>query len=351
MAEEADEVACLAPFNMPLIGGHVGIGVPLGGEQDSGHLAGLLATGLRVTIAHQLVDTGGGSIGTGKGWSTMRLQSLVKSVALAVGLIACGRDGGSGGLHGPGTGAGGGGSIGGDSGSAARGGASWEAGGSGEAGAGAGGASVETGVSGGAGGHLDSAATGGTGVGTGGSGGTGGNSDSAAMGGTGVEPGGSGGAGGRMDGLAVDDARTGSGGVSGRDTGETASGGEGGSPGTGGDGATPGTDSSARAKFCNNLVKGGGADFVGYLSFEGDGVGKTTWYARSDECSPCESIPAGKILSFEFGDEIDQMADIQQKLEIGGEYTLVAELGDSTGKPIIALYMAKPGFRCEDLFF
>ena len=160
----------------------------------------------------------------------------------------------------------------------------------------------------------------------------------------GGEAGGSGGGG----------AATGGGGAGGI-LGAAGSGGAGGSVGSAGDGGGvgSGSTSSARARFCNGLVRNG-ADFVAYLSFEGDGVSKTTWYADSGECSPCQNMPAGMTLNFELGDEISWMAESQKRLEVGEEYAFRAELETSTSQPSITqpgitLYRANPAYHCEDL--
>jgi len=105
---------------------------------------------------------------------------------------------------------------------------------------------------------------------------------------------------------------------------------------------------SAVATFCNNLVLTGGIDFQGYLSFTGEGV-SDTWYAYSGECTACTSIPAGKTLRFEFGDESDWIYQFSYTLEIGGDYKFKAEIDDVTGDPAINVYVPKSGYTCEDI--
>jgi hypothetical protein len=112
--------------------------------------------------------------------------------------------------------------------------------------------------------------------------------------------------------------------------------------------STSKSSTSATGTFCNNLFLTGQIAFVGYLNFSGEGV-DTTWHANSGECTPCESMPAGESLRFEFGDEEDWIYRFTKTLDIGGEYNFKAEIDDVDGLPGITVYVPNTGYSCEDI--
>src|SRR5450759_976794 len=105
---------------------------------------------------------------------------------------------------------------------------------------------------------------------------------------------------------------------------------------------------NAIAKFCNRLSSSAG-DFTAYLSINGTGTSDQLT-AHTGTCSPCTSIVAGEMLSFELGNETTGvwMERFNKILEIKGQYNFKAEI-DSTGSPAAVAYRPLAGYTCETM--